>query len=81
MQAYMQDLPGGTRGKEPACQCRRHRDTDSIPGWEDPLEEGMENHSSIFAWKIPWIEESGGLYSMELQRVRHDLVTEKKQKQ
>ena len=45
-------------------------------GWEDPLEEGMETHSSIFAWKISWTEESGGLYSMGLQRVRHDLVTE-----
>ena len=22
-------------------------------GWEDPLEEGMETHSSILAWKIP----------------------------
>ena len=21
--------------------------------WEDPLEEGMETHSSILAWKIP----------------------------
>ena len=23
-------------------------------GWEDPLEEGMATHSSIFAWRIPW---------------------------
>ena len=23
-------------------------------GWEDPLEEGMETHSSILAWKTPW---------------------------
>ena len=30
-------------------------------GWEDPLEEGMATHSSILAWKIPWIEELGGL--------------------
>ena len=22
-------------------------------GWEDPLEEGMETHSSILAWRIP----------------------------
>ena len=27
----------------------------------------METHSSIFAWKIPWTEESGGLQTMELQ--------------
>ena len=32
-------------------------------GWEDPLEEGIATHSSILAWRIPWIEEPGGLYS------------------
>ena len=36
------------------------------------LEEEMTTHSSIFAWKIPWTEESDGLQSMESQRVRHD---------
>ena len=25
-------------------------------GWEDPLEEGMATHSSVLAWRIPWIE-------------------------
>ena len=32
---------------------------DLIPGWEDPLEEGMATHSSILAWRIPWTEEPG----------------------
>ena len=32
-------------------------------GQEDPLEKEMANHSSILAWKIPWTEEPGGLYS------------------
>ena len=41
-------------------------------GWEDPLKKGMATHSSILAWIIPWTEESGGLQSMESQRVRHD---------
>ena len=41
-------------------------------GWEDPLEKEMAAHSSILAWRIPWIEEPGGLQSMGLQRVRHD---------
>ena len=41
-------------------------------GQEDPLEEGMANHSSIFAWRIPWTEEPGGLQSMGLQRAGHD---------
>ena len=40
-------------------------------GQEDPLEKGMATHSGILAWIIPWTEESGGLQSMRLQRVRH----------
>ena len=44
-------------------------------GQEDPLEEEMATHSSILAWEIPWTEEPGGLQSMGLQRVGHDLVT------
>ena len=42
------------------------------PGWEDPLEEEMATHSSILGWKIPLAEESGGLPSMDSQKVRHD---------
>ncbi|MCU6083438.1 hypothetical protein H3T62_19000 [Clostridioides difficile] len=29
--------------------------------WEDPLEKEMVIHSSILTWRIPWIEEPGGL--------------------
>ena len=32
-------------------------------GKEDPLEKGMPTHSSILAWRIPWMEEPGGLHS------------------
>ena len=32
--------------------------------WEDPLEEAMATHSSILAWKIPWMEDPGRLQSM-----------------
>ena len=35
-------------------------------GWEDPLEKRMASYSSILAWKIPWIEEPGGLQAMGL---------------
>ena len=41
-------------------------------GGEDLLEKKMATHSSILAWKIPWMEEPGGLQSMGLQRVGHD---------
>ena len=36
-------------------------DPDSILGQEDPVEKGMATHSSILAWRIPWVEEPGGL--------------------
>ena len=41
-------------------------------GQEDPLEKEMATHSSILAWRIPWMEEPGGLQSLGSQRVRHD---------
>ena len=41
-------------------------------GWEDFLEKEMAIHSSILAWKIPWMEEPDRLQSMGSQRVRHD---------
>ena len=44
-------------------------------GQKDPLEKEMATHSSILAWRIPWTEEPGGLWSMGLQRVGHDWAT------
>ena len=38
-------------------------------GLEDPLEKEMATHSSILAWRIPWMEESGGLQSTVSQRI------------
>jgi len=38
-------------------------------GQEDLLEKEMATHSSILAWKIPWMEEPGRLRSMESQIV------------
>ena len=45
-------FPGGDRGKEPACQCRRHETRVQPMGWEDLPEEGMVANSSILAWRI-----------------------------
>ena len=59
-------FPGGTRGKEPACQCREKRDGFN-PSWEDPLEKSMATQSSSLDWIIPWTEESGRLWSIGLQ--------------
>ena len=41
-------------------------------GHEDALEKKMATHSSILAWRIPWMEEPGGLQSMESQRFGHN---------
>ena len=60
---------GGSDGKESSCNVG---DVGSIPGSGRSPGEGMATHSSIFAWRIPWIEESGGLQSMGFQRARHD---------
>ena len=52
-------FPGGSSGKELACQCRRNRC--KFLGQEDPLEESMATHSSILAWRIPSTEENDRL--------------------
>ena len=48
--------------------------------WEDVLEKEMATHSRILAWEISWTEEPGGLQSMGLQNIRHELATKKKKK-
>ena len=44
-------------------------------GWEEPLQKEMATHSSILAWRIPWMEKPGRLQSMGSQRVWHDWAT------
>jgi len=39
----------------------------------------MATHSCILAWEIPWIEEPGGLQSIGLQTVGHNLTTKQQQ--
>ena len=41
-------------------------------GQEDPLEEGVETHSSILTWRVPWSEEPGQLQSMGSHRAGDD---------
>ena len=35
----------------------------------------MATHSGTLAWRVPWMQEPGGLQSMESQRVGHSLMT------
>ena len=41
-------------------------------GREDTLEKEMITHSSSLAWRIPWMEEPGGLQSIGSQRFGQD---------
>ena len=57
--------------KNPPANAGDTRDKGSVPGQEDPLEEGLATHSSILAWRIPWTGEPGGLQSIGLQKAEH----------
>ena len=63
-------LPSWLRLSRICLQCRRS----GFDPWlgKIPLEEDTTTNSSILAWRIPWIEEPGGLQSMESQKVGHD---------
>ena len=56
---------------QPAMQETQETQVGSL-GQEDPLGEEMSTHSSVLAWRNPWMEEPGGLQSMRSQRVGHD---------
>ena len=63
------DFPGGSDGKVSVYNAE---DLGSIPGSGKSPGEGNATHSSILAWKIPWMEDSGRLQSMGLRKVGHD---------
>ena len=61
-----------TNKKNPPVNVVGKRDAGWFLGWEDPLEKGMATHSSILAWRIPWTEEPGGLWSIASHRVEYN---------
>ena len=69
---YVLDFPCGSVVKNPPANAG---DVGSIPGSRTYPGEGNGNHSGILAWEIPQTEGTGGLESMELQKVGHNLVT------
>ena len=62
------DVPGGSVVKNQPANAE-DEGSQSL-GLVHSLEEDTATHSSILAWRNPWREESGGLQSMGLQRVR-----------
>ena len=64
LQSDFQGFPSGATGTELTSQAGRQEMQVQSLRQEDPLEEGMAAHSSILAWRIPWIEEPGRLHSI-----------------
>ena len=62
-------FPSGSDSKQSACKLG---EPGLVPGSERPLEKGGRVVLTLLAWKIPWMEEPGGLQSMGSQRVGHD---------
>ena len=67
---HIHRLPQRLRSKDSTQPVMQKTQVPSL-GQEDPLEEGMATQSSILAWRIPWIEEPGGLQSIGSQRIVH----------
>ena len=69
---YKWGFPGGTSGKESACQWRRCKRCGFSP-WvgKIPWTRKWQPAPLFLPWKIPWTEEPGGLWSMGSQGVRH----------
>ena len=61
--------------KNPSANVGDVRDVSSIPGLGRSPEGSTVTHSSILAWRIPWREDPGGLWSIGSERVRHDKAT------
>ena len=72
MNIKFSSFPGGIVVKNPPVNEGYARDADLILGSGRSPEVGNGNHSSILAWKIPWIEDPGGLQSMWSQTLGHD---------
>ena len=66
-------FPGGASGKEPACQCRRHKRGGFDP-WvgKIPWRKAWQPTPVFLPGESPWTEEPGSLQSIGLQKVRHD---------
>ena len=62
---------GGVSGKEPTCQCRKHKKC-GFGSWvgKIPWREGTATQSGILAWRIPWTGEPGG----PVQRVTSEVT-------
>ena len=74
MESYnkIKGFPGGSVVKDPPTIQETKETQVRSPGQEDLLEESLETHSSILAWRIPWKEEPGRPQSTESQRVGRD---------
>ena len=69
-------FPGDVRGKEPLCQCRRHKRREFNP-WvrKIPWRRAWQPIPVFLPGEPAWTEEPGGLQSMGSQRIGHNWAT------
>ena len=68
-------FPSGTSGKEPSCQCRRHRRRGFNPWFKEIPWRRTQQPTLVWrvlVWRIPWTEEPGRLQCMGLRRAGHN---------
>ena len=68
-------FPGGASGKEPTCQCGRHRDVGLIPGWRRSLGEGNGNSLQYSCLENSLDRGAGRTTAYGVARAGHDLTT------
>ena len=76
---HLKEATGGERGFPGGLVIKNPPAKQEVWVWslvqEDPLEKKMATHSSILAWRIPWIKEPGRPQSIGSQRVRNNWAT------
>ena len=65
-------VSGGSEVKNPPATAGDARSVGLIPGSGRSSGKEVATHSGIRAWRIPWMEDPGGLQSMGSHRVRHN---------
>ena len=76
LRSTLTGLPWWLHSKESTRQCLNASDTGSVLGREEPLKEEMATHSSVLAWRIPWIQEHGRIAKSQTWLNNNNMLTQ-----
>ena len=76
LRSTLTGLPWWLHSKESTRQCLNASDTGSVLGREEPLKEEMATHSSVLAWRIPWIQEHGRIVKSQTWLNNNNMLTQ-----